>query len=190
MITQPPGDRSIVLVSGDIESTVALHIDKKVADLAVFLDDGSPRSVAAQVMAGEQADALGIELEVVDIEALVKSTRGNFQGGIAATIGAAIAVARDVTVVTVGARIGPTHSRAERPHLDGAWIQSLNSAIHVGTGHLVKLKAPLAWRTLPEVIKMAKDLEIDLDRTWSCREGKVCGSCPPCIERDAALAKS
>jgi len=190
MITQPPGDRSIVLVSGDIESTVALHIDRKVAALALFMDDGSPRSVAAQVMAGEQADALGIEFLSIDVADLVKSTRGNFNGGIAVTVGAGVAIARDVSVVTFGARIGPTWSKAERPHLDGAWVQSLNSAIHVGTGHLVKLKAPLAWRTMVEVIKIGKELGVDFEKTLSCRDAKTCGTCPGCLERDAAMAKA
>jgi len=66
---------------------------------------------------------------------------------------------------------------------------ALGGAIALADWHEVKLLRPFVDKTKAEIARLAGELGVPLERTWSCyQEGPLhCGACGTCIERREAL---
>lgn len=72
------------------------------------------------------------------------------------------------------------------------FMQSMHSAINIGTYNKVNIIAPLVAYNKAEVIADGLTLGTPYGLTWSCYEGgdKPCGTCGTCIDRAAAFANN
>lgn len=64
------------------------------------------------------------------------------------------------------------------------------SAFKAGTDNCGTVIAPFIFRSKSEIARMAKELGVPIELTWSCYVGgeAPCGECPSCLARAAALA--
>ncbi len=73
-----------------------------------------------------------------------------------------------------------------RPEFFEAFQKALRSGMKTGTeGNVIKIEAPLLYKTKAQIIKLAKTLKVPIDLTWSCYAGakKACGVCDSCLLR-------
>jgi 7-cyano-7-deazaguanine synthase len=79
------------------------------------------------------------------------------------------------------------------PDSKPAYIRAMNNAISQASWlrkrHGVTITTPFARLTKEDVVRLALELEVPLDLTWSChRNGKrPCGKCQGCLDRSRAL---
>jgi 7-cyano-7-deazaguanine synthase len=69
------------------------------------------------------------------------------------------------------------------------FASAISRAISLGTGSKLEVKNPLADRTKADVLRMAVELGVPLELTWSCYlNGKLhCGRCESCKNRKRAF---
>lgn len=65
----------------------------------------------------------------------------------------------------------------------------MSTAIHVGSGKLVKMVSPFVGKHKADIIKEGLRLGVPYELTWSCYEGvtEPCGVCATCIDRRKAF---
>lgn len=73
------------------------------------------------------------------------------------------------TMITLGTKVGATSRSPLQNH----------------SGPAIRVIAPLLQLSKAEIVKLAKKLDVPLEWTWSCYEGKEvpCGECDSCILR-------
>jgi 7-cyano-7-deazaguanine synthase len=80
------------------------------------------------------------------------------------------------------------------PDSKPAYIRAMNNALSQASwlrkGHGVRIATPFAGSTKEDVVRLAFELGVPLDLTWSChRNGKKpCGKCQGCLDRNRALS--
>lgn len=83
--------------------------------------------------------------------------------------------------------------RENYPDCRPAFIESAKKAIDKSTDkNIFKINSPLLNKTKEEIIKIAREHDMDIEETISCynlNQGEPCGECPACIERKRALNK-
>ncbi|OGC21424.1 7-cyano-7-deazaguanine synthase QueC [candidate division WOR-1 bacterium RIFOXYB2_FULL_42_35] len=73
------------------------------------------------------------------------------------------------------------------PDCRPAFVKAFQNVIKAGTkNNKIKVRAPLIKLTKAQIIKLAMELKVPLDKTWSCYEGgkKPCGVCDSCRLRE------
>lgn len=78
------------------------------------------------------------------------------------------------------------------------FIDSMENAINMGTvmgaekNQPIKIHAPFVNKTKAEEIRIGKKLNVDFGLTWSCYRGgeKPCGTCDSCLLRAKAFAEA
>ena len=71
-----------------------------------------------------------------------------------------------------------------------AFVARLNEVLALNRKHAVTVRAPFVDMNKAAVARLGRELGVDFDHTWSCYRGgdAPCGTCPSCVEREAALA--
>jgi 7-cyano-7-deazaguanine synthase len=71
----------------------------------------------------------------------------------------------------------------------GKFVERLNDVLSLNRGKPVRVHAPFARMRKAEVLRLGLELGVDYEHTWTCYRGgaKPCGTCPSCVERDAAF---
>jgi 7-cyano-7-deazaguanine synthase len=82
------------------------------------------------------------------------------------------------------------HSITDRfPDAKPEFVEAINTALSIGSwfgeGQRTRIIMPLAKMNKTEIIRLALELEVPLELTWSChRDGRIaCGRCEGCISR-------
>ncbi len=78
------------------------------------------------------------------------------------------------------------------------FIQSMENTINMGTvmaveeGKKIKIHAPFIYKTKSEEITLGESLKVDWSLTWSCYRGteKPCGKCDSCLLRAKAFEEA
>ncbi|USB32172.1 7-cyano-7-deazaguanine synthase [Paenibacillus sp. YPG26] len=72
------------------------------------------------------------------------------------------------------------------------FFETMSKAISIELGREFKIKAPLLNKTKAEVFRLAIDLGLKIEETWSCASNSViqCGTCDPCKDRRLALMEN
>jgi 7-cyano-7-deazaguanine synthase len=75
------------------------------------------------------------------------------------------------------------------------FMQATWSAIALGNDGFLPfgftLDMPFIWKTKTQIAELAVELDVPIEKTWSCYKGgdKHCGRCGTCVERLEALSK-
>lgn len=111
-----------------------------------------------------------------------------FRNGLFLSYAAAIATSVHASTVYYGAHADDAAGRAY-PDCTPEFEEAMDRAIYEGSGHLVRLYAPLLNWNKAQVVKYGLELDAPYYLTWSCYEGgdRPCGKCGTCIDRAKAF---
>jgi len=208
-------DRTVVLVSGGIDSTTALYradLDSEVV-LGVSFDYGSKHNACELPMAEHHCNMLGVRHEIVNLsfidrlfssdllksggsipdghyaDSSMRRTVVPFRNGIMLAIAAGLAESNDAGAVIIAAHSG---DRAIYPDCRSAFITAMADAVCLGTYGGIQIRAPFVGMSKSDIVGMGLELGIDYARTWSCYKGGQlhCGKCGTCVERREAFLQA
>jgi len=76
-----------------------------------------------------------------------------------------------------------------KPAYIGAMNNALSQASWLRKKHRIRITTPFARSTKEDLVRLALELEVPLELTWSCHKNgkKPCGKCQGCLERSRAL---
>lgn len=114
---------------------------------------------------------------------------------------------RNLLLVTIAAQIGHSvfggeeFSVAYAAHHDDSYaypdcrlpfLEAAARAIWTGSDGVVRLVAPFAEMRKADIVKIALNLGVPIEQTWSCYVGaeQPCGYCPSCVARKEALREA
>ncbi|MEM2878468.1 MAG: 7-cyano-7-deazaguanine synthase QueC [Candidatus Hadarchaeales archaeon] len=112
-----------------------------------------------------------------------------FRNGIMLSIAAGYASALGARAIFYGA-----HRDDSRfyPDCRDEFVRAMERAVLKGTDEKIEIKAPLLKLRKSDVIKLAAELGIPLEQTWSCylSEKLHCGACESCMNRKRAFKEA
>ncbi len=202
----------VVLLSGGLDSTTALHWAKRHHDVvaALSFDYGSNHAEQELLCARWQAESLGIPYHEVNLKTIfsgmessllsgadavptgeyaeenMKSTVVPFRNGIFLAIAAGMAESLGVQGLVIAAHSG---DHAIYPDCRPEFMQSMSEAICLGTYAGLNLIAPFIGSNKAEIAAAGAALGVDFSHTYSCYKGGEthCGLCATCRERKDAF---
>ena len=204
--------RSIVLLSGGLDSTVAFYqaLDEVKVAMAISFDYGQ-RHKGELKYAQATAHRENIPYEIIDITSIGRLLQGSAlsdrhvevpDGHYAEkTMKATIVPNRNTIMLSmaVGAAIGIGASQVWAamhagdhpiyPDCRPEFIDKLNELVPIATESAVVVVAPFIDITKDMIIRRGHRLGVDFGATWSCyKGGKIhCGRCGTCVERAEAF---
>lgn len=113
------------------------------------------------------------------------STNVPFRNGLMLSVCASYAVANGFSAIYYGIHREEGVAETLYPDCGEEFNLSMNLAIYIGSGKMVKIVAPLSGLLKNEVIKIGIDNNVPFDLTWTCYEdnSKPCGKCTACMDR-------
>lgn len=202
--------KSLIIVSGGMDSITLLHDRKEEIALAVTFDYGSNHNKREIEFAKYHCKELGIEHIVIPLAFIgkyfkssllkgagaipeghyadenMKSTVVPFRNGIMLSIACGLAESRGLNSVMIANHAG---DHSIYPDCRATFISSMSEAMAYGTYANVRIDAPYTGITKTEIAIIGKELGLDYSKTYSCYKGgeKHCGKCGTCVERKEAL---
>ena len=202
----------VCLISGGMDSVVALHDSLRVHDVvaALSFDYGSKHNHRELPFARAQAEQAGVPHHLIDLgfigqlfasdllqsggaipeghyeEANMKSTVVPFRNGIFLAIAAGFAESAGAEGLVIAAHAG---DHAIYPDCREEFMAPMAAAIEHGTYARIRLLRPfIDWRK-EEIVARGQQLHVDFSQTWSCYQGGEihCGRCGTCVERREAF---
>lgn len=112
-----------------------------------------------------------------------------FRNGVLISISAAYAGAIGADVIFYGAQKGDVKFY---PDCRQEFVSAISQAISSGTESNLTVRNPLVDKTKAEVIKLAVELGVPLEQTWSCylNGDSHCGRCESCCNRKRAFKEA
>jgi 7-cyano-7-deazaguanine synthase len=203
---------SLVLLSGGMDSVTALYHARAAGPVraALSFDYGAKHHARELPLAQWHADRLGVEHHVVSLdfvakhftsdllatggeipkghyeEATMKQTVVPFRNGIMLAIAGGFAESCGAAAVVIAAHAG---DHAIYPDCRETFMQSMASALRLGTYVGVELRRPFIDLSKAEIARRGAELGVDFAKTWSCYVGaeRHCGECGTCVERREAF---
>lgn len=116
------------------------------------------------------------------------STYVPFRNGLFLSAAASIALSNGCKDIYYGAHSDDAAGNAY-PDCSKEFNEAINTAIYIGSGNQLKVKAPFVGMKKADVVKKGLALEVPYELTWSCYEGNEapCGMCGTCRDRIAAF---
>ena len=202
--------KSLIILSGGMDSVTLLHNFKREIALAVTFDYGSNHNASEIECAKANCSLLGIEHIIIPLNFIreyftssllsganaipeghyqdetMKSTVVPFRNGIMLAIACGLAESRGLDKVFIANHAG---DHAIYPDCRPKFIDSMASTMFLGTYNGVQLCAPYTNLTKTQIAKIGANIGVDYALTYSCYKGgeKHCGKCGTCIERKEAL---
>ena len=202
--------KSLIIVSGGMDSVTLLYEREKEIGLGVSFDYGSNHNGREIPFARYHCEKLGIPHVTIPLsfihehfkssllqgaEAIpeghyaaenMKSTVVPFRNGIMLSIAIGLAESSGLNNVLIANHAG---DHAIYPDCREAFVDAINKAAISGTYANVRVIAPYTNITKGQICEIGKRLGIDYAKTWSCYKGgeKHCGKCGTCVERKEAL---
>ena len=193
--------KSVVLLSGGIDSTVALAHVEDTAIMAIAFDYHQ-KHVRELNHAVRIADHYGIRLDIVGLDLAVRSGligHGDIPeehadepdntfvpGRNLAMIAHGVAYAQSIgaDAVVIGAN---ADDRAGYPDCRPDFLTAIDHATRLGYG--IGVHAPLLKMTKRQIVELGRELEAPLHLTWSCYRGEEhpCYRCGACQSRNDAM---
>ncbi len=206
------GQKVAVLVSGGMDSVVALHAAREECEVVVALsfDYGSKHNHREIPLARHHAEQLGVLHEVIELafmnelfrsdllqsggeipeghyeESNMEATVVPFRNGIMLAIAAGLAESREAEGLVIAAHSG---DHAIYPDCREEFMASMGDAIELGTYGKINLIRPFISLRKEEIAVRGSKLGVDFAQTWSCYKGGEihCGKCGTCVERREAF---
>lgn len=202
--------KSVIILSGGMDSVTLLYEQKDDIALAVTFDYGSNHNKREAELAAYHCKQLGIEHLIIPLDFMgkyfkssllegadaipeghyqadnMKSTVVPFRNGIMLSIACGLAESRGLTKVLIANHAG---DHAIYPDCRATFISAMNDAMANGTYEHINIYAPYTSLSKTDIAKIGKTLDIDYSKTYSCYKGgeKHCGKCGTCVERKEAL---
>jgi 7-cyano-7-deazaguanine synthase len=204
--------KTVVLLSGGMDSTVALHEARARHEVAgaVSFDYGSKHNHREIPCAAWQCRKLQISHQVIALDfvpalfasALLKSggqipdghyeeetmkqTVVPFRNGIMLSIAAGYAESIGAQGLVIAAHAG---DHAIYPDCRESFMHAMAEAMRLGTYAGIELLRPFINFTKAQIAARGHELGVDFSQTWSCYKGGEihCGACGTCVERREAF---
>ena len=204
--------KTVVLISGGMDSTVALHdaAARGEAVLGLSFDYGSKHNACELPCAVWQCQRLGIPHRIVRLDffnelfrsdllqsggaipdghyedASMRRTVVPFRNGILLAIAAGVAESQGAQALTIAVHGG---DHAIYPDCRETFLGPMAAAIHAGTYAGIEVLRPFVDRKKQDLVRRGTELGVDFRHTWSCYKGGVrhCGTCGTCVERKEAF---
>ena len=205
--------KTIVLLSGGMDSVTAMHWARKEPEVAgaVSFDYGSKHNPKELPYAKWHCEQIGIPHDVISLDFInrlftsdllqsggevpeghyadenMKKTVVPFRNGIMLAIACGIAESREAEGLVIAAHAG---DHAIYPDCREGFMQGMASAMREGTYARVELLRPFLHLDKAGIAKLGASLGVDYAKTWSCYKGHDlhCGKCGTCVERIEAFA--
>lgn len=200
--------KSLIILSGGIDSITLLHEKKESIAYAISFDYGGRLNEKEIPFAKIHCEQLGIPHFVIDLkfikdffkssllndasggdEEFSRSTVVPFRNGIMLSIAAGIAESNALTSLLIANHFG---DHAIYPDCRSEFISAMQAAISSGTYEQIQISAPYTEKTKSDIVSIGSTLGIDYSKTWSCYRGETihCGECATCQERKQAFRKA
>jgi 7-cyano-7-deazaguanine synthase len=198
----------ILIYSGGMDSTVALHEYRDLISIAVSFIYPAIHNTREIHFAKLNTQRLGVPHLVMNATDMFTGFRsGLFSGDIPdghytdASMARTVVPFRNGIFVSVAAGLAESmglstvilanHSGDHAIYADcrGEFVAKLNEAIKAGTDNHVSLWTPYVNISKREIALKGRDMKVDFMNTWSCYNGARihCGTCGTCVERKEAL---
>jgi 7-cyano-7-deazaguanine synthase len=200
----PRAKASVALVSGGLDSVLALHLYVKQTasqPLVLTFDYGQPAARREISAAAFFAECLRLQHRVIPLpwmKPLVpKALSGRKADDAAVWVpnrnAVFIAIAAAIAESLGGGDVVLGFNRDEGASFSDntpEFMAAANRALHYSTGGRVRVVSPTVHMSKAQMAKKALALGIDTSRLWSCYGGAGyhCGVCPSCKRLFAALA--
>ncbi|NPA37551.1 MAG: 7-cyano-7-deazaguanine synthase QueC [Chlorobi bacterium] len=212
--------KAVVLLSGGLDSAVALHLAKAEGYEIIALSFDYGQRHARELQAAKQiAKKAGVtNHQIVSLNmnswggsSLTDQTKNVEDGNIERTdIPATYVPARNMIFLSVAASVAEANE-AQNIYIGVSqvdysgyvdcrqeFIDAMEKAINSGTvmgaerNMPIKVHAPFVNLTKAEEIQLGMELGVDFGLTWSCYRGgeKPCGTCDSCLLRAKAFAEA
>ena len=199
--------RVIVLLSGGIDSATALYQTKQSAAEIYSINMIYAQAYDAEAEASKRiAAAAHVKEHLTILLPFFKDIEQRYQPGASAEVTPAYVPARNIIFYGVAAAYAEALKAStivfgsnaddakELPDARKEFVQLMNKLILNGTragreGSRIEVVNPLIDRTKSEVLRLALELRVPLELTWSCyQDGKTpCGKCRGCMGRRKAF---
>ena len=201
--------KSIILLSGGLDSLVSLGLSKKMYNITLALTfDYGQKSVLSEVEASRRiCDYYKIQHKVIKLDwlrditntALVsdkelpqgiqetsKSVWVPNRNGLFLNIAASFADAEDFDYIFIGANKEEAETFSDNTK---EFIARINAEFEYSTSRYPKVIAPLINFDKNDIVKQALDNTLPLELAYSCYQGgeKNCGRCESCTRLKKAL---
>lgn len=211
--------KAIVLLSGGLDSATTLFYAQKKKFKCFCLTFRYGQKHKREVeSAGKIARKAGVPLYVIDVNipkktsALTdssKNIRDTREEKIGTAIPSTYVPARNIIFLSLALSWAEAEKCSEifiganavdysgYPDCRPGFIKAFERAARLGTksgveGRPVRISAPLLFKTKSQIIKLAKQLEVPLELTWSCYRGgkNPCNKCESCKLRARGFKES
>jgi 7-cyano-7-deazaguanine synthase len=199
--------RALVLLSGGIDSTTALYLTKQQTDDIYSMNMIYAQSYDSEAEASKKIAAAARVREHLSVFLpFFKDIERRYKQIPSSKISSAYVPARNIVFYGVAAAYAETlkvnkivfgsnaDDAKELPDARSTFIQLMNELIRDGTragseGFVIEAVNPLINYNKKEVLKLAIELKVPLQLTWSCYEDLEipCGKCRGCNNRRAAF---
>ena len=204
--------KAVVLVSGGMDSVVALHAASRDHEVVAGLsfDYGSKHNHSEIPFAAYHCHSLGIKHVIVRVAFInelfesdllksggeipeghyeaenMKQTVVPFRNGIMLSIAAGYAESLGATGVVIAAHSG---DHAIYPDCREEFMVPMANAIRAGTYAGIEVMRPFIQMRKEDIASVGAALGVDFSKTWSCYKGggSHCGKCGTCVERKEAF---
>lgn len=205
-------DKSVVLHSGGLDSTVLLYylasLGHQVLPLAINYNQRHQKELQSATMIAAHMET---KLQLVDLSSLQPLLAGSSQTDgeievpeghysdnnmrvtvvpnrnmILLSIATAYAISNKANIVAYAAHAG---DHAQYPDCRAVFIAALENAIRFCDYNPPVLFAPFSERAKADVVSLGHSLKVPFELTWSCYKGQDvhCGKCGTCVERAEAF---
>ena len=128
------------------------------------------------------------EEQLKDTDGEPVSTYVPFRNGLFLASAASIALSLEAEIIYYGAHSDDAAGSAY-PDCSKVFNDAMNTAIYEGSGHKIKILAPVVEWNKKQVVAEGVKLGVPYEMTWSCYEGgdEPCGECGTCRDRREAF---
>ena len=204
--------KTVVLLSGGMDSVVALHHARREHEVVAALSFhyGAKHNDREIPFAKWQAESCGVPHITVPLdfigrefesdllqkggeipkghyeEETMKKTVVPFRNGIMLSIAAGFAESKNASGLVIAAHAG---DHAIYPDCREEFMRSMADAIRLGTYAEVSVLRPFIAMDKAGIAGRGAELGVDFSKTWSCYVGGEthCGECGTCVERREAF---
>lgn len=204
--------KTVLVYSGGMDSTVLLyHLLADGAAVAALSIDYGQRHKKELDQARAITGALGVEHQIADLTSItgllggssltdqdiavphghyaedtMKATVVPNRNMILLSVATGWAVSQKADCVSYAAHTG---DHAIYPDCREEFADALDKAMRLADWREIHLNRPFVGWTKADIVRRGAELEVPLEKTWSCYEGGDlhCGRCGTCIERREAF---
>jgi 7-cyano-7-deazaguanine synthase len=181
---------NLVLLSGGIDSATALTVASAGNDETggLYIDYGQAAAVQERQASVSVARHIGVAYASLTVEGAGQFGVGEIRGRNAFLLHAALLFMRDLSgTVSIAVHAG-TGYRDCGPD----FVDLMQRSFDFQTGGQVQLATPFLSFTKPEVLRLARSLDVPIDLTYSCEAGKTppCNQCHSCLDRELIYASA